>query len=202
MYTCRSIRRIKPDPVPQELLVKPIDAASPGASRSNTQHARYIVVRHRGQREKLAELSMNTFRPYIAPNANLAASVPHLSAEKREKLISAVRWQAEHFAEIPAIVIPCVELGAPSPDAFAAGPQTGGSVWPGVQHLLLAARALGLGATPNTFALQDRAAAKTALSLPETIMPLCVNPVGYPLGEIGPLSRRPVAEIMRWDRWS
>ena len=57
MYNCRAMRRIKPDPVPEELLIKLIDAANQAASGSNMQNARYIVVRDRGQKEKLAELN-------------------------------------------------------------------------------------------------------------------------------------------------
>ncbi|MGH2603849.1 MAG: nitroreductase family protein, partial [Dehalococcoidia bacterium] len=72
----------------------------------------------------------------------------------------------------------------------------------GVQNLLLAARALGLGAALTTLVLRDRAAVRAVLSLPETIEPFCMVPVGYPAGRFGPVTRRPVAEVMRWDRWS
>ena len=71
-----------------------------------------------------------------------------------------------------------------------------------MQNLLLAARALGLAATPTTFALADRHAACEVLALPEDIQPFCLIPVGYPIGKFGPVTRKPVAEIMRWDRWS
>jgi nitroreductase len=71
-----------------------------------------------------------------------------------------------------------------------------------VQNLLLAARALGLAATPTTFAIADRNAARAVLNLPETIRPFALIPVGYPMGKFGPVTRKPVAEIMRWDRWS
>ena len=72
----------------------------------------------------------------------------------------------------------------------------------GCENLLLAARALGLGAAPTTLGLRDRPAAKAVLDLPSTIEPFCLIPVGYPTGRFGPVSRRPVAEILRWDRWS
>ncbi len=86
-------------------------------------------------------------------------------------------------------------------DTFATGAGAGGSIWPGVQNLLLAARALGLAATPTTFALADRPAAKAVLNLPATIEPFCLIPVGYPMGKFGPVTRQPVSTIMRWDRW-
>ena len=77
----------------------------------------------------------------------------------------------------------------------------GGSIWPGIQNLLLAARALGLGATPTTLALGDRQAVAEVLNLPETMGAFCLIPVGYPLGKFGPVTRRPIEEVTRFDRW-
>jgi nitroreductase len=202
MYNCRAMRRLKPDPVPDDVLVKLIDAARQAPSGSNTQNARWIVVRDAGQKAKLAELNMQVFKAYTGPGGGRPVSLPHTTDEKRARVLEAVRWQAEHFAETPAIIIACLELGDRPREGFMAGAGAGGSIWPGVQNLLLAARALGLGATPTTFALADRAAARAVLALPNSIEPFCVIPVGYPMGKFGPVSRRPVAEIMRWDRWS
>jgi nitroreductase len=202
IYNCRAMRRIKPDPVPEELLLKLIDAANQAPSGSNAQNGRWIVVRDRAQKEKLGELNMKVFQAYTAPTGGRPLVLPHQSAAARARMVEAVRWQAEHFAEIPAHIIACLEMGAAPREGFAAGAGAGGSVWPGVQNLLLAARALGLAATPTTFAVADRNAARAVLNLPETIHPFSLIPVGYPLGKFGPVTRKPVAEIMRWDRWS
>jgi len=202
LYNCRAMRRIKPDPVPEETLVKLIDAANQAASGSNQQNGRWIVVRDRAQKEKLAEMNRRVFEAYTGPSGGRAGALPHQSEAKRARMLEAVRWQAEHFADIPAIVIACLQVALPLRDSFAAGAGAGGSIWPGVQNLLLAARALGLAATPTTFAIADRAEAREVLALPEAIVPFCVIPVGYPMGNFGPVTRKPVSEIMRWDRWS
>ena len=202
MYHCRAMRRIRPDPVPEVLLIRLIDAANQAPSGSNAQNARWIVVRDRTQREKLAALNMRVFKAYAAPGSARPAALPHQSAEARERQIGAVRWQAEHFAEVPVHIIACLQTGGPVRDTFAAGAGAGGSIWPGVQNLLLAARALGLAATPTSFALADRPAARAVLALPDDIEPFSLIPVGYPLGKFGPVTRKPVSEIMRWDRWS
>lgn len=202
MYNCRAMRRIKPDPVPEELLLKLIDAANQAPSGSNAQNGRWIVVRDRAVREKLAELNMKVFQAYTAPAGARPVALPHQAADARARMLEAVRWQAQHFAEIPAHVIACLQVALPLRDTFTAGAGAGGSIWPGVQNLLLAARALGLAATPTTFAIADRAAAREVLGLPEDILPFALIPVGYPLGKFGPVTRRPVSEIMRWDRWS
>lgn len=202
MYHCRAMRRIKPDPVPEELLLRLIDAANQAPSGSNAQNGRWIVVRDRGVKEQLAELNMKVFQAYTGPGGARPAALPHQAADARARMLEAVRWQAEHFADIPAHIIACLQVAQPIRDTFSAGAGAGGSIWPGVQNLLLAARALGLAATPTTFAIADRAAAQRVLELPETILPFALIPVGYPMGKFGPVTRRPVSEIMRWDRWS
>lgn len=202
LYHTRAMRRILPDAVPEELLVRLIDAANQAASGSNQQNARYIVVRERSQKERLAELNRRTFEAYTGEAGARPSALPHQPEAKRARMLEAVRWQAQHFAEIPAHIIACLQVQLPVRDSFAAGAGAGGSVWPGVQNLLLAARALGLAATPTTFALADKAALRETLSLPDDIVPFCLIPVGYPMGKFGPVTRRPVTEIMRWDRWS
>ena len=202
IYNCRAMRRIKPDPVPEELLLKLIDAANQAPSGSNVQNGRWIVVRDRAQKEKLGELNRKVFEWYTSASGARPASLPHQSDEKRARMVEAVRWQAENFAEIPAHIIACLQVALPIRESFSAGAGAGGSIWPGVQNLLLAARALGLAATPTTFAISDRNAAREVLGLPEDIQPFCLIPVGYPMGNFGPVTRKPVQEVMRWDRWS
>lgn len=202
MYNCRAMRRLKPDPVPEELLVKLIEAANQAPSGSNAQPARWVVVRDPGQRQRIAELSRTTVAEYLNMRSTRPL-LPHQDAGRQERIGQAVAWQAEHLHEMPALVFACTDLGqGERPDTFRAGLTAGGSVWPGVQNLLLTARALGLGATPTTIVFGNRPAVKDILKLPESFEPVCMIPVGYPMGNFGPVTRQPVTEIMRWDRWS
>jgi nitroreductase len=200
IYNCRAMRRLKPDPVPEATLVKLIDAANQAPSGSNRQNARWIVVRDAEQKARLAELNRIAVEAYAAPSSGRPEALPHQSAEKRARMLRAVLWQADHMANIPALIIACYQFDAPV-DALAAA-RAGGSVWPGVQNLLLAARELGLGAAPTTLGLSNRAAAKEVLGLPENMEAYCLIPVGYPMGKFGPVTRLPAAETLRWDRWS
>jgi len=75
------------------------------------------------------------------------------------------------------------------------------SVYPGVQNLLLTARALGLGATLTTMHLFLEAEFKDVLGVPRNVKTYALLPVGWPQGRHGPVSRRPVTEVIRRDRW-
>jgi nitroreductase len=200
MFTTRAMRRLKPDPVPEELLLKLVDAANQAPSASNMQTARWIIVRDRGQVARIAELNRVAVQRY-AVDGRRPASVPHQDPAARERQRKALLWQARHMHEFPALIVACLEGMGPRPDTFAAGAGAGGSVWPGVQNLLLAARALGLGATPTTLAMSDRAAFRAVLGLPDHVEAICLIPVGWPLGKFGPVTRRPLSEIVHWDRW-
>lgn len=200
MYNCRAMRRLKRDPVPQELLLKLIDAANRAPSGSNRQMARWIVVTDAAQKRKLADLNAAAVDAYVQPGGARPDALPHQSAEQRARLLKAVLWQRDHLHEVPALIIACLEFDAPPSPAQRGG--GGGSIWPQVQNLLLAARALGLGATPTTLGLANREAAREVLALPTNVEAYCLIPVGYPTGRFGPVTRLPVEQTVRWDRWS
>lgn len=194
MYNCRAMRKLKTDEVPEELLVKLIDAANQAPSGSNSQRARWVVVRDPAQKQKLADLNRQFAEPYIKP------ALENPGSEGEARMLKAVVWQMDHMHEIPALVVACFDY-LEKVDGLQVY-RSAGSVWPGVQNLLLMARALGLGAAPTTLALRDQDLVREALGLPETFAALCLIPVGFPMGNFGPVSRKPVDQIMRFDRWS
>lgn len=193
IYNCRAMRRLKTDEVPEALLLKLVSAANQAPSGSNSQKSRWLVVRDPLQKQKLADLNRKHAEPYIAPQRNNPAD------GKQKRLLDAVVWQIDHMHKIPALIVACFDYGE-KVEGLGVYRQAG-SVWPGVQNLLLTARSLGLGAAPTTLALRDQDAVREALGLPETFAALCMIPVGYPLGKFGPVTRRPLEEIMRFDRW-
>ncbi|MDA1300143.1 MAG: nitroreductase family protein [Proteobacteria bacterium] len=199
MYHCRAMRRLQTRDVPEELLVKLVDAANQAPSGSNMQNGRWIIVRDPNVRQQLADLNRTGVEAYIAPQTGSANALPHQSADKRSRMLDAVIWQMEHMHEVPALIIACMEFGTKVDPRMVAA--SGGSIWPGIQNLLLAARALGLGATPTTLALMNPEAVSAVLKLPETMAAMCLIPVGYPKGKFGPVSRQPVEQIMRFDTW-
>ena len=194
MFSNRAMRRIKPDEVPEELLRQLVEAANQAPTASNNQNTRWIIVRNAEQKQKLADLNREARR--VAYGDPAPATDPAMARRQ-----AASKWHTEHLQDVPAHFIACIEFENRPADTFRGGVGTGGSVWPAVQNLLLAARALGLGAVPTTLPLMDREAAQAVLGLPDNVDPFCLIPVGYPMGNFGPVTRKPIDEILRWDRW-
>ena len=188
MYHCRAMRRLKPDPVPRELLLKLVDAAHQGPSASNKQNDRWLVITRADIKRKVAD-------------PNRAAIASYGVTFDPDAPPSAFKWQHDNLQSVPAIIVGGLVLDQKG-DSFHDGYAAGGSIWPKVQNLLLAARALQLAACPtNLPLLGDRAAACAALNVPTNMELACVIPVGYPMGRFGPVTRRPVEEIVSWDQF-
>ena len=200
MFNCRAMRRLDTKPVPAELLIKLVASANQAPSGSNMQIARWIVVTDEDVKKKLADLNRQGAESYIGPQRVQADAMSHHPKAKRLRMLDAGVWQMEHMHEMPAIVIACAEFESTANETLIA--QKSGSIWPGVQNLLLAARALELGATPTTLGLKDRSAVADTLKLPSTMAAYCLIPIGYPLGRFGPVTRRPGEKVMRWNVWS
>jgi nitroreductase len=127
-------------------------------------------------------------------------SIERRGDEKMLRLLRAVQWQADHFDEIPVVVVACLK-GVIPPWPSVAASSAYGSIYPAVQNLLLAARAAGLGAALITAPLWSKLLARRALGLPWNVTPCAVIPLGWPLGKYGPTTRRPVGELVSLDRY-
>lgn len=198
MSTCRAIRRLRTDPVPDALVRRLVEAASFAPSGRNLQRARWIVVRDAEQRRRIGDLNRRASRDHATTERNSARELPHHDRERRQRMWDAVLWQADHMHEAPLIVVACCIMDDPTQDPG----RYASSIWPGIQNLLLAARALGLGAVPTTYALAVRDELESLLDLPDRVRAQAVIPVGFPVGRFGPVRRLPVDDVMMLDRWS
>jgi len=197
MRTQRAIRRLKPDPVDDDLVLHLIELALKAPTGSNAQNWEFIVVRDPAVKDKLARMNRSAWSLYGGIGRRMAARAGDV---KMGKILDAVQWQADHFEEIPVIVVACLKSIIPPWPPIAAN-SAYGSIYPSVQNLLLAARAAGLGAALITLPLWSKFRAQRALGLPFTIAPCAVIPLGWPLGKYGPTTRRPVEEVVSLDRY-
>jgi nitroreductase len=196
MRTQRAIRRLKPDPVDDAIVLKCIELALKAPTGSNAQNWEFVVVKDPAVKAKLARLNRMAWAGYGGIGRWMARRA---GDEKMMKIIDAVQWQADHFEEIPVIVVACLNTWIPPFPAIASG-SLYGSIYPSVQNLLLAARAAGLGAALITLPLWSKTLARWALGLPWNVTPVAVVPVGWPRGRYGPTTRRPVEEVVSLDR--
>jgi len=195
MRTQRAIRRLKPDPVDDALLLHLIELALKAPTGSNAQSWEFVVVRDPAVKARLGTLNRRAWGLYGGLGRRLYGGDPGMM-----RIMDAVQWQVDHFTEIPVIVVACLRGMIPPLPRIAVS-SLYGSIYPSVQNLLLAARAAGLGAALITLPLWSTWLARRALGLPWTITPCAVIPLGWPRGRYGPTKRRPVGEVVHVDRF-
>lgn len=195
MRTQRAIRRLKPDPVDDALVLHLIELALKAPSGSNQQNWEFVVVRDRGVKARLASLTRIPWRVYGSVGRRVAKGDP-----KMNRMLDAVQWQTDHFEDIPVLVVACLRgfrMGFPAIIASSYY----GSIYPSVQNLLLAARAANLGAALITMPLWSTFLARRALGLPFSVTPCAIVPLGWPKGRYGSTTRRPVGDVTHLDHF-
>ncbi len=193
--TQRAIRRLKPDPVDDALLRRLLELAVKAPTGSNAQNWEFVVVKDPAVKARFARANRRAFSLYQRLARRRVSSDP-----KWGRLLDAVRWQADHFEQIPVLIVACLRGPRSGFPPFAAASYYG-SIFPAVQNLLLAARAAGLGAALITLPLWSTWNARRILGLPRNVTPCAVIPLGWPMGKYGPTTRRPVEEVVSIDRW-
>lgn len=189
--TARAIRRLRSDPVPKALIRKICEAGTFAPSGGNRQPWEFIAVMDRERRAWVAERYRKAFHAYIAP-ALEAAKAPDFPAATRRNMRAALHL-ADHLHEAP------VHL-------FVAGWTRRGqeqsqALYPAVQNILLACRAVGLGASLTTVHRAFGREIDEWLGLSEKLPTCALIPIGWPLGKFGRPPRRSIDECLHFDRY-
>jgi nitroreductase len=193
MRTARAVRRFKPDPVPDQVPVRCLEAATWAPSGSNRQGWRFLVLRSPEARAVLGP----AYRRGWTEMAGAYGQAPDESdTSRRARLLRTMQHFVEHFEEIPVYVLFCVEAREREPWLT-----DGASVYPAVQNFLLAAREEGLGAVMTTWFQYCDAELRQVGGIPEDWLLAALVPVGWPMGGHGPVRRRPLSELASLDRW-
>lgn len=198
LYTTRSMRRLKPDPIPHDVQARILDAAIRAPSGGNTQRWRFVLVDDPALRAELGPLYRDCVdQLWSSPSyaqrievAKAASDDPASAAMLR--LLRSAQHLADHFEEIPLLLF-----------AFAQTDSTGSSIFPSIWSAMLAARAEGIGTTLTTILAFRQDEVYRLLGVPEGQgweMAGCVT-MGYPLGRWGIAERRPVDEIAGRNGW-
>ncbi|MBV8936364.1 MAG: nitroreductase family protein [Alphaproteobacteria bacterium] len=214
IYSARSIRRLKPDPVPEELITKILDVAIRAPSGGNAQSWAFIVVRDPNLRRQLGIIYRKASDIAEAVYA-ARGRPPHLTERQYARLMATGKYLWDHMGEAPVLILPCSYRPAlPPPEALPlhiaaewegevayAERIRGASIYPAVQNILLACRALGLGTVITTNHIRCEDEVKALLGIPDEVSTWALMPVGWPIDKFGPLTRRPLNEVVHADRW-
>ncbi len=215
MYTARALRKLKPEPVPEALIVRILEAGTRAGSGGNAQRWAFIVVRDAEQRRKLGEIYRRGSDISKAVYA-LRGRPPHMTEEQFQKMMTAGAYLWDHMGDAPVLLVPCIQRNTLPPkemfppdiqaryDELSAYQQLirGASIYPAVQNIILACRALGLATLITTNHLYYEAELHEVLGIPDEMFPCALMPIGWPIGKFGPVTRRPVSEVAFADRWS
>jgi nitroreductase len=205
MSTLRAVRRLRPDPVPDDVLRRVIEAASWAPTGGNAQPWRVIAVREARRKQRLGELYARGWHAYVKHHRKLIETAPADAKARVEKMFSAGNHLADHFGEVPVVLVFCFNpqqmaiTDAKLPRVSVVG---GGSVYPAVENALLACRAEGLGCVLTTLLCESEPEVRALLDIPEPWGTAAAIPIGWPLlrGH-GPISRRPVEKLAFSDAW-
>lgn len=196
--TTRTIRRYTDDPVPVEALRAMMFAATRAPSGSNRQPFRMLVLtdgpkaaaakRIIGEAARQAWAAKRTRDSYdtgsgavdVSPKARMARVMQHY---------------VDEFESVPVLVLPCLQRYREQNSL------EGASVYPAVQNLLLAARALGFGGALTAWHVAVEQEIRDLLEIPDDVFVSGTVTIGKPAGAHGPVRRRPMRELIYSETW-
>ncbi|GAB5451564.1 MAG: nitroreductase family protein [Halioglobus sp.] len=190
--TTRAIRRLKPDPVPRALIRKVCEAGTFAPSGGNRQPWVFVAVTEPERRAFIAERYRRVFHEYIAPAVE-AAQAPDFPDRKRRNIQAAMHL-ADTLHEVPVHLVVAGWTRR--------GQQQTQGLFPAIQNILLACRAVGLGASLTTVHTAVQREIDDYLNLSEKTPSCALIPIGWPIGKYGTPPRRSVDECLYFEQFS
>jgi nitroreductase len=198
LYTTRAMRRVRPDPIPDEVIARILDAAIRAPSGGNTQRWRFLLVTDPAVKAQLqawyqdglATLNATQYQAVMDLIANGDPDDP--AVVQARKTHASATWLADHLHEVPMLL-------------FAFGKANGeSSMFPALWSVQLAARAEGIGSALTTLLFRYyRTEVLQLLGVPEgdEWVPMAMLSLGYPTGRWGVATRQPAHEVTYAERW-
>jgi nitroreductase len=194
LYTTRAMRRVKPDPIPEESVKAMLDAAIRAPSGGNNQNWRFVTVTDPALKAPLGDLYRDAWA--ILQQTVYKKAFDRAEAvgdEQTMRIRSSSAWLAENFEQVPLWVF-----------FFSRNDPTGASIFPGVWNMMLAARGLGIGTCLTTIAgifKSDEVFEILGVPTDKGWVNNAAVSAGYPLGRWGTAKRRPANEVVFSERW-
>jgi nitroreductase len=201
MFSLRSMRKLKTDPIPQDVLDKILAAGTQAPSGQNTQPWAFIAIQDPATKKFVQEKYDAGIKERFGK-----FSIDKIGDDTTEKRTTKAAFHlSEHMHEVPLLLMVCGKRDWPfqtlPENRTGKAPPNYGAVYPCVQNILLACRALGLGASLTTTHRLHEAEIAERLGVPDDYGLVVLIPIGYPKGKFGPISRTPPAELTHYDSW-
>lgn len=196
LYTTRAMRRVKPDPVPEEVQARILDAAIRAPSGGNAQGWRFMLVDDPEQISRVAVLYEECigllWEHVYKERVEHANTSDDPEAREFKKIMNSVTWAQENFDKYPLLLF-----------AFDQFDTTGGSIFPAVWSAMLQARADGVGSSLTSVLMFKNDDTLDVLGVPkdEGWRMSCCVPFGYPTGKWGVAQRTPAHEVSYRNTW-
>jgi nitroreductase len=206
LHTQRAVRRFRPDPISAAVLAEILAAATRAPSARNTQPWAFVVVRDPAQKAAVRDHYLAAWRQAQAYTARVDADADIKERPGYAGMMRAVDGLATHLDQAPLLVLCCLDTRLLGPMADASGhilaPQSAyASIFPAVQNLMLAARAVGVGSTLTTLFHGVEADLRRVVEMPEHLHIAALVPLGYPTRPFRVTTRKPVDQLAFLDRW-
>ena len=197
----RAMRRLKPDPVPLETVRKVLQAGVQAPSGQNTQPWAFLVISEPDERSWFARRYSEAIETRFGGFSQLKDD----DDSSWGRQLRAVKYQCEHMHEYPLILLVAGKRDWPfkvaEEDRVGLAPPNYGAVYPCVQNILLACRALGLGAALTTMHQVFEEELHAHFGIPDEYGVVVSIPIGWPMGNFGPVTRKPAETRTYFNVW-
>ncbi len=162
----RSVRKFRPDAIPEEDIKRIIDAGRMAPTSGNQQPWKFLVIRDPKKIAEMKEACVKVSLEYFDKSGD--------QKTKREDFESSVRNRSAGYFSAPVFIVVLTDNNSKYPTYnHWDGPM-------GAGFMMLAARALGYGTVFITDAIPDQVT-KTVLNIPDRYTRVCITPVGVPV---------------------
>lgn len=197
----RAMRRLKPDPVPIELINQVLNAGVQAASGQNLQPWAFVLVDDPAKKQWFAD----HYREAMHSRFSISSTDIGERNDKLARQLQAVLYQIEHMHETPWLLFVCGKRDWPfkvaQEDRVGMAPPNYGAIYPCVQNILLACRAVGLGAALTTMHQVFEDELHEFLGIPADYGVVVTMPIGWPMGNFGPVKRIPAEVKTHRNQW-
>ena len=194
MSTLRAVRKLRPDPIPDDVLERVLQAACWSPTGGNAQPWRVVVATEPATKQALQDIYEPEWNSYSANFMKMMSGLPAEELAKWERITAAGDHLAQNLHQTPAILMFCANpkmMAITDAKLDRVSMVGGGSVYPAVQNTMLACVQEGLGCTLTTLHCVHEGAVKEVLGVPDDWATVAMVPIGYPVGKgHGPITRQ------------